>query len=65
MHLIIEGNGEQETEIGKYAEDKGFFDSLHITSWADNPMSYVEFFDVACLLAVGKVSILPCWSICC
>ena len=25
-------------------------DSLHITDWVDKPMSYMELFDVACLL---------------
>lgn len=50
-HFIIVGNGEQEKEIRKYAEDNGFSDSLHITGWVDDPMSYVELFDVACLLS--------------
>lgn len=50
-HFIIVGNGNQKDEIRKYAEDNGFSDSLHITGWVDNPMSYVELFDVACLLS--------------
>lgn len=50
-HFIIVGNGNQEDEIRKYAEDNGFLDNLHITGWVDNPMSYVELFDVACLLS--------------
>lgn len=50
-HFIIVGNGNQEAEIRKYAEDSGFSDSLHITGWVDNPMSYVELFDGACLLS--------------
>lgn len=50
-HFIIVGNGNQEDEIRKYAEDNGFSNSLHITGWVDNPMSYVELFDVACLLS--------------
>ena len=50
-HFIIVGNGNQEDEIRKYAEDNGFSDNLHITGWVDNPMSYVELFDVACLLS--------------
>lgn len=50
-HFIIVGNGNQEAEIRKYAEDNGFLDSLHITGWVDDPMSYVELFDVACLLS--------------
>lgn len=50
-HYIIVGNGDQEAEIKKYAKDNDFLDSLHITGWVDNPMSYVELFDVACLLS--------------
>ena len=50
-HFIIVGNGNQEDEIRKYAEDNGFSNSLHITGWVDNPMSYVELFDVACQLS--------------
>lgn len=50
-HFIIVGSGNQEAEVRKYAEDNGFADSLHITGWVDNPMSYVELFDVACLLS--------------
>lgn len=50
-HFIIVGNGNQEVEIRKYAEDNGFSDSLHITGWVENPMSYVELLDVACLLS--------------
>lgn len=50
-HFIIVGNGNQEAEIKEYAEKNGFVDSLHITGWVDNPMSYVELFDVACLLS--------------
>ena len=50
-HFIIVGNGNQEVEVRKYAEDNGFLDRLHITGWVDDPMSYVELFDVACLLS--------------
>lgn len=50
-HFIIVGNGNQEDEIRNYAKDNGFSDSLHITGWVDDPMSYVELFDVACLLS--------------
>lgn len=50
-HFIIVGNGNQEDEIRKYAADNGFADSLHITGWIYNPMSYIELFDVACLLS--------------
>lgn len=50
-HFIIVGKGEQENDIRKYAEENGFSDSLHITGWVENPLSYVELFDVACLLS--------------
>lgn len=50
-YFIIVGNGEMEKEIREYAEENGFSDSLHITGWVQNPMSYVELFDVACLLS--------------
>lgn len=49
--FIIVGNGTQEEEIRKYAEDNGFSDSLYITGWVDDPMGYVELFDIACLLS--------------
>ena len=50
-HFIIVGNGELEDQIRKYVEDNGFSNSLHITGWVDNPLSYIELFDVACLLS--------------
>lgn len=50
-HFIIVGNGNQEAEIRKYAENNDFSENLHITGWVDDPMSYVELFDVACLLS--------------
>ena len=50
-HFIIVGSGEQENEIRKYADDNGFLDRLHITGWVEDPMEYVELFDVACLLS--------------
>ena len=40
-----------ENEIREYAEEQGFSDRLNITGWVDNPMSYVELFDVGCLLS--------------
>ena len=50
-HFIIVGSGNQEAEIEKYAKDNGFSENLHITGWVDDPMNYVELFDVACLLS--------------
>lgn len=50
-YFIIVGNGEQEEEIREYAKENGLTNSLHITGWVDNPLSYVELFDVAVLLS--------------
>ena len=57
-HFVIVGSGNQEAEVRQYAEDNGFEDSLHITGWVNDPMSYVELFDIACLLhgLCGKLS---------
>lgn len=50
-YFIIVGNGMLENEIREYADKQGFSERLHITGWVDNPMSYVELFDVGCLLS--------------
>lgn len=50
-HFIVVGSGEMETEIKNYAKDNDFLDSLHITGWVENPYSYIELFDVACLFS--------------
>lgn len=50
-YFIIVGNGEMEFEVREYAEKNKLDDSLYITGWVENPMSYVELFDVACLLS--------------
>ena len=50
-HFIIVGNGNQEDDIKAYAENSKFLDRLHITGWVEEPMSYIELFDVACLLS--------------
>lgn len=50
-YFMIVGNGEQETKIRKFAEENGLSDSLYITGWVDDSMSYVKLFDVACLLS--------------
>lgn len=49
--FIIVGNGEQEEEIREIAEKNGILKSLYITGWVENPTSYIELFDVACLLS--------------
>lgn len=50
-YFIIVGSGEQESDIKKYADENGLKDSLYITGWVDDPLSYVELFDVATLLS--------------
>lgn len=50
-YFIIVGSGEMEQEVKNYAEKNGFLDSLYITGWVENPLSFVELFDVACLFS--------------
>lgn len=50
-HFIIVGSGEMENDVKRYAKQNGLEDCLHITGWVDNPLDYVELFDVACLLS--------------
>lgn len=51
VHFIIVGSGEMEDDVKKYAKQNGLEDCLHITGWVDDPLDYVELFDVACLLS--------------
>lgn len=60
-HFVIVGSGNQEAEIRKYAEENKFADSLHITGWVDDPMSYVELFD-ACKEYLRISTITECNS---
>ena len=50
-HFIMVGGGEMENEIKGYAEKNGLENCLHIVGWVNNPLNYVELFDVACLLS--------------
>lgn len=50
-YFIIVGNGEQEEEVKEYAKKHGMEDSLLITGWVDNPIDYIELFDIALLLS--------------
>ena len=50
-YFIIVGGGEMENEIKQYAKENGLKNCLHITGWVDDPLDYVELFDVACLLS--------------
>ena len=49
--FMIVGDGEMKEEIVKYADENGLSDSLYITGWIDNAMSYIEIFDIAVLLS--------------
>ena len=50
-HFLMVGNGELEDMIIEYAEKHGIINCLHITGWINNPLDYIEMFDVACLLS--------------
>lgn len=50
-HFIIVGDGEMKEEIREYAFQNDLNSCLHITGWVQNPMSFVEVFDTACLLS--------------
>lgn len=50
-YFIIVGDGEQRNEVECFAKKYGFYDSVMITGWVHNPMSYVNLFDVALLLS--------------
>lgn len=50
-YFMIVGSGPQESEIRAYAEENGLAQSLLITGWVDNPMRYIEPFDIAMLLS--------------
>lgn len=50
-HFIIVGSGELENDIKQIATEDGLANNLHITGWVNDPMSYIEIFDVACLLS--------------
>lgn len=49
--FIIVGNGDMENEIREYAVVNALSESMLITGWVNNPLDYVELFDVACLLS--------------
>lgn len=50
-YFIIVGSGEQEGEVIAYARENNLLESLIITGWVNEPMSYVELFDIAVLLS--------------
>lgn len=50
-HFVIVGSGDMEEEVRDYVNENRLRDCLHITGWIQDPMSYIELFDVACLLS--------------
>jgi glycosyltransferase involved in cell wall biosynthesis len=50
-YFIIVGSGDLESEVRAYAEKNNLKDCLYITGWVENPLDYVELFDVACLIS--------------
>ncbi|MCD8131594.1 MAG: glycosyltransferase family 4 protein [Lachnospiraceae bacterium] len=49
--FIIVGNGEQESLVCQIAKKHGILDSLLITGWVTDPMSYIKEFNVATLFS--------------
>lgn len=50
-YFVIVGNGPEELLVREYADKHNLSDSLFISGWVEDPMNYVENFDVACLLS--------------
>lgn len=50
-YFILVGDGDMTNSVIKYAQENDLSDSLYITGWVDNPMDYIEIFDIACLLS--------------
>ena len=50
-HFVLVGDGDMKEEVLSYARENGIENSLTITGWVDNPLSYVGLFDVATLLS--------------
>lgn len=50
-HFLLVGNGEMQEKLEQYARKQGMLESVHITGWINNPLSYVKLFDVAVLLS--------------
>lgn len=48
---MLVGDGDMKDEILQYAIENGIDDSLKITGWVENPLSYATVFDVAALLS--------------
>ncbi len=50
-YFVLVGNGDMKDEILQYAKENGIDNSLKITGWVENPLSYATVFDVAALLS--------------
>lgn len=49
--FVIVGDGELRSEIIDYARENALLDNLYITGWVNNPLDYIELFDIGCLLS--------------
>lgn len=65
-HFLMVGCGEMEEEIRLYAMKNGFDRKLHITGWVNNPLDYIDLFDVAVLLSrwEGFGLVIPEYMLC-
>lgn len=65
-HFMFIGDGDMREHIEKYAERYDFKENVHITGWVDNPLDYVEIFDVAVLLSrwEGFGLVIPEYMLC-
>lgn len=50
-YFVLVGDGDMKDEVLSYAKEHGLSDSITITGWVENPLSYVPLFDVATLLS--------------
>ena len=50
-YFVLVGDGDMKDEILQYAKENGIDNSLKITGWVENPLSYATVFDVAALLS--------------
>lgn len=50
-YFLIVGDGEQREKIEKFFNNNEMKDCYRITGWVENPMSYINIFDVATLLS--------------
>lgn len=49
--FIIVGDGDEREEISQLIRELGLKESFLITGWVDNPMEYIQIFDLAMLIS--------------